>query len=194
VLDTELGKIGVGICYENQLAYIPQIMHQQSVDLLLMPHSAPIPMQSLLFRRKQMEYFNNEIREVALRYARLFGVPALMVNKCGPWQSPILGIPFYKVGASFPGLSSIADSDGTLKAQLMDKEGIIIEDVTLDPSRKTHRPPGYYGRWAWKGPSMRNSFIVIEAVGRLWYSISSERKRRARQISSVSDSPYSLSS
>lgn len=46
IIDTELGKIGVGICYENYLAYIPQIMYQQAVDLLLMPLSAPTPMQS----------------------------------------------------------------------------------------------------------------------------------------------------
>ena len=51
VFDTEIGKVGVGVCYENQFSFIPKIMQQQSVDLLLMPHSAPTPEQSLLFSK-----------------------------------------------------------------------------------------------------------------------------------------------
>jgi len=190
VIDTELGRMGVGICYENYLAYIPQIMHQQSVDLLLMPHSFPIPMQSLFTPRKVIEYLNNELRELALRYARLLGVPAIMVNKCGQWQSPLPGLPFHKEDSSFPGLSTIVDSDGVVKAQLRDEEGIIVEDVMLDPSRKTHESPQCYGRWAWKGPRARSLArmveVYVEALGGLWYSLSSERKRRAREISSAS--------
>lgn len=188
VIDSELGKIGVGICYENYLSYIPQIMYQQAVDLLLMPLSAPTPMQSFFFRHRQIEYYNNIIREVARRMARLLGVPVVMVNKCGQWRSPMPGIPFWKQDSSFPGLSTIVDSDGTVKAQLGDEEAVIVEDVTLDMSRKTHEPPQCCGRWAWEGHWLRNSLRLIEAYGKLSYSLSSERKKRARRISSAVDS------
>lgn len=53
VIHTTVGKIGVGICYEAMLAYFPQLMYQQSVDLILLPHSAPTPMQSPFFPRKR---------------------------------------------------------------------------------------------------------------------------------------------
>jgi N-carbamoylputrescine amidase len=55
VLQTELGRVGVGICYENQLAYTPRTMCRESADLLLMPHSMPIMMQSFFFNRQQQE-------------------------------------------------------------------------------------------------------------------------------------------
>jgi len=78
------------------------------------------------------------VKELSLRYARMLGLPVVMANKCGPWVSPMPGIPFHVERSSFPGLSAVADSDGTLKAQLGDGEGVIVEDVRLDPSRKIH--------------------------------------------------------
>ena len=189
VMETELGQIGVGICYENQLAYVPRIMCRQSVDLLLMPHSIPLLMRSLFFSSGQVERYRNAVKDLAVRYARMLGVPVVMTNKCGLWVSPMPGIPFPVQRSSFPGLSAVADSDGTLKAQMGDEEGVIVEDVRLDPSRKIHKVPPNYGRWAWKDPYgfsrlLRIATPVTEACGRLWYSLSMERRRRARAVSS----------
>lgn len=182
VIDTEFGKIGVGICYENLLCYLPQMMYHQSVDMMLLPHSAPTPTQSFLCPRKYVEFYNNSLRESAQRLAHLLGVPAVMVNKYGPWQTPLPGL-LPTQDSSFPGLSTIADSDGTVKAQLSDKEGVIVEDVTLDPSCKTHTLPQCWGRWSLKVPWQNKLWQAVEAFGRLSYSFSSERKRRAREIS-----------
>jgi N-carbamoylputrescine amidase len=174
VIDTELGKIGIGICYENQLTYIPQIMQGQSADILLMPHSFPTVGQIIM-----------SLRDLAPRYARLLGIPTVVCNKSGPWRSPYPGIPFYTANTYFPGLTTIADSDGSVKAQLGDEEKVIIADVTLDPDRKAKNVAPCSGRWAWRGPWIRDSARVIEAVGRLWYSFSSERKRKALKVSST---------
>lgn len=186
VIDTEFGKIGVGICYENFHCYLPRTMYHQSVDTILMPHSAPTPMENPLCTREYVKWYDNAHRECAQRSARLLGVPAIMANKCGSWQTPLPG-PFPPQDSSFPGLSAIADSDGTGKAQLSDKEGVIVEDVTLDPSRKTHTPPQCWGRWAIKVPRQTKVFRAVEAFGGLSYSLSSERKKRAREISSAGD-------
>jgi N-carbamoylputrescine amidase len=173
VIDTGLGKIGVGICYENQLSYLPQMVCSQTIDLMLMPHSYP--------KIGQMVF---SLRELAPSYARLFGVPAIVCNKSGPFRTGYPGVPFYRANSSFPGLSTIADSDGTIKAQVGDEEGVIVEEVTFDPERKIQKPPQCYGRWALKGPWFRGSVVVVEAIGRLWYTLSLERKRKARLISS----------
>jgi N-carbamoylputrescine amidase len=184
VIDTEFGKVGVGICYENQLAYIPSLMCEHSVDLLLMPHSAPTPSTSVLVSRKNADDFNRGLQELAPHYAREFGVPAVMINKSGRWRTPVPGLPFLKQDSAFPGLSTICDSDGTVKAQMGNEEGLIVEDVTLDPSRKTGRMPRCYGRWAVKNRIPIPAPQVIEALGKTWYALSRERKRCARRISS----------
>jgi len=176
VMETELGKIGVGICYENQLAYIPQIMYRESVDLLLMPHSSPIIAQMVF-----------SVAELAPRYARLLDIPSIVCNKCGRWQAVYPGLPFYKADSRFPGLSTIADSDGSIKAQLKDEERVIVADVTLEPGRKTRQAPQGHGRWAGKGPWARNGSRAVEAVGKLYYTLSLERKRRALRISAAGE-------
>jgi N-carbamoylputrescine amidase len=36
VIETDFGKVGVGICYENMLSYMPRLMYTHSVDIMLM--------------------------------------------------------------------------------------------------------------------------------------------------------------
>ena len=185
-ISTELGRIGVGICYENQLAYIPKLMYEASVDLVLMPHSAPTPSQSLFFRKQAVDTYNKTLEKIAQSLAVLLGVPVVMVNKSGIWQTkvPALPVPFLKMDSTFPGLSAIVDSDGKVERQLGDGEDVIVVDVTLDASRKTRTQPACHGRWAWKGPWLRDYLLLVEACGRLSYTLSSERRRKARQVSS----------
>lgn len=184
VIDSDLGRIGVGICYENQLAYIPRLMSSHSVDLMLMPHSAPSPMPNPLFPRRYVEIYNQHLESIAPYYAQLLGIPVVMINKSGAWDSPIPLLPFLAQHSTFPGLSAIVDSDGALKARLGSEEGVIVEEVVLDPSRKTGRVPACHGRWARKEPWVINLFRLVEAAGSAWYGMSGERKRRALEISS----------
>ncbi|MFW6113557.1 MAG: carbon-nitrogen hydrolase family protein [Actinomycetota bacterium] len=183
VIESEFGKVGVGICYENQLAYIPQLMYEQSVDIMLQPHSAPSPMPNPLFPKKYIEIYNRNLREISKYYADLLGIPVVMVNKSGTWDSPIPMLPFLTQHSSFPGYSAIVDSDGTVKVQLGGEEGVIVEEIALDPSRKAGVKPTSYGRWALKEPWVINTFRVVEALGTAWYRCSRERRRRGREIS-----------
>jgi N-carbamoylputrescine amidase len=183
-LDTELGRIGVGICYENILSYTPGLMKSNSVDLMLMPHSAPTPTQGVFFPRKAVDVFNDSLRTVAKHYADLLGIPTVMINKSGKWNTTLPGLPFFPQRSTFPGLSTIVDSDGEIKAQLGAEEGVIVENVILDPARKTDAEPSCRGRWAMDVPWTANLFRVVEAIGGAWYNLSSERKKRAREISS----------
>ncbi len=183
VINTALGKLGVGICYENMLAYTPRLMTSQSVDLLLMPHSAPTPMVSPIFPASAARMFNEYLGNVASYYASMLGVPAVYVNKSGPWVTTLPFMPLLTQRSSFPGLSTIADSDGTVKAQLGNEEGVIVEEVTLDPSRKTGACPACYGRWVRKVPLAINQWRLLEAMGAIYYRLSGERRRRAEEIS-----------
>jgi N-carbamoylputrescine amidase len=183
VISTALGLIGVGICYENMLAYTPKLMTSQSVDLLLMPHSAPTPSVSPIFPESAARMFNEFLGNVASYYASMLGVPAVFVNKCGPWVTTLPFMPFIPQRSSFPGLSTIADSEGTVKAQLGSEEGVIAEEVRLDPSRKTGACPPCHGRWVRKVPLGINLWRLLEAMGAAYYRFSAERRRRAAEIS-----------
>jgi N-carbamoylputrescine amidase len=184
VIDTDLGRIGVGICYENQLAYTPQLMYLQGVDLQVMPHSAPSPMPNPFFPAWAVARYNDSLRKLPSYYANMLGIPIIFINKCGPWVTPVPFMPFLTQRSTFPGLSAIVDSNGETRAQLGDGEGVIVEEVVLDPRRKTGLRPPCYGRWSRKMPWVMNQFRLIEAMGSAWYRHSGERRRRAREISS----------
>jgi len=184
VIHTEFGEIGVGICYECMLAYTPKMMISQSVDIMLMPHCAPTPEANIFFPKQAVEFWDVIMKGLAKKYSTLLGVPAIFINRCGLWESPLPGLPM-KQRSKFPGLTAIADSDGTVKAQLEDREGVIVEDVLLDPARKTNITPETFGHWSMKLPWHLNFFRFVEFCGKIWYSLSAERKRRALAISSL---------
>jgi N-carbamoylputrescine amidase len=183
LIRTGFGLVGVGICYENMLSYIPRLMEAHSVDLMLMPHSAPTPMRSILTPQKAVDAFNENLKNLSLAYARQLGIPTIMINKSGPWETPLPFTPFLRQVSYFPGFSSISDSDGRLLAQLGGEEGVIVEDVVLDPARKTHACTECRGRWTGRFPWGIRIWKYVEAAGSLWYRLSSERKRRASAIS-----------
>ena len=178
-ISTKLGKIGIGICYENYLCFLPQLLYDNEVDLILMPHSAPI---------RELDGSS-----VASFYAKLLGIPAIMVNKVGSFYSPPLRFhsPTLIAGGLrpminiFPGKSAIADSDGNIKAKMGSDEGILVKDVRLDSSLKTKLELSCDNKWI-KTPTLkkRQYYDYMENLGSSWYSDSSERIQRALSISS----------
>lgn len=189
MIESDLGVVGVGICYENMLSYTPKMMYGHSVDLMLMPHSAPGLTPKPWFMAGLGRYHVENLRGLAARYARMLGIPTVYVNKAGQWKSPLPFLPLMDQDSAFPGLSAIADSDGTVVAQLGDEEGVIVGEVTLDPERKTKCPPHCRGRWSKQEPIIFNAFRLFEGAGAVWYQLSGERRRRALEISGRGSEP-----
>jgi N-carbamoylputrescine amidase len=184
VIETEIGTIGVGICYENQLAFTPGLMYGHSADIVLMPHSAPAPTPAWWLHRKRSQAIADILRKLPVYYANVLGVPVVLINKTGPFTSPVPGMPFYPQNSRFPGESTIADSDGSILERLGAEEGIAVADVHLEEALKARSAPPRYGRWSMEIPVEIYAFITAEAAGRASYSLSSERKKKAREISS----------
>ena len=175
VIETALGKIGVGICFDAHTIHVARLVNEQSIDLILIPHSYSIPAEpSESVGFSDLDRMKNNLREVAPYYARLLGIPAVSVNKCGPAGAP------KPDGYIFPGLAMIVDSDGVSQARVEEQEGFTIATITLDPSRKIHAKPRAYGRYIYPGPAGRALFGAVESVGRIWYSFSRERRKCAR--------------
>jgi N-carbamoylputrescine amidase len=178
-IDTSLGRIGVSICFDNEIANITAILSKQSADLVLMPHCYPMPATSSRMFNKEREvgYF----QMITSLYATLLGVPIVLTNKCGPWESPIPGLLRVKLtGHSFPGRSNIVDSDGTVKGILGDEEGVIVADVTIDPALKKHTVVPHYGRYIYPNRPQRAIIRLIEGMGWLSYKLSSKRRGKAK--------------
>lgn len=183
VIDTALGRIGVGICIENQRSCVVDELYSRSADIVLMPHSAPEATPIVLVPDRIFARYALVLRDLPERLARQLGVPVVYVNKSGPFKSPMPGLFFYRQDSRFPGESAIVDSDGRVLSRLGHEEGIAVGEVTLDPERKATVPPPSYWRWSVRVPWAINAFAVAEAAGAAWYRASEDRKTRAREIS-----------
>jgi len=184
LIETALGRIGVGICYDNAFRFLAEAIIAADADLLLMPFSAPTPQQTWYYRKRNVEAYLASYRHGAGNMARLLGIPALQVNKCGAWSSELPAF-FPGQTSKFDGQSEIANSDGKIIAELADQEAVIVGNVTLDPNRKTRQLPAAatrYGRWIAPVPMDFKMFWLVEAFGQWTYARSKRRRARARAI------------
>jgi len=185
IIDTDVGRIGVGICYDNLFRFTAEAMIGGDADIALMAFSAPTPQQTWYYSRKRAEEFLASYRHGAQNYARMLGIPAIQVNKSGSWQSRLPG-PFPSQDSKYGGQSEIADNDGRIVAELADEEAMIVGDVTMDPARKARslgKERTRYGRWIAPVPLEFRIYRLIEMAGSLAYVTNRRRRAKALEVS-----------
>jgi N-carbamoylputrescine amidase len=180
VIETPLGRIGVGICAENYYCFLANQMAERQVDLILMPHSAPDCSASGGLPAAPGTH-------LALWYAGRLGVPIAFVNKVGAWTSRTLVPPPAETRGFFPGLSCIVGGDAAVLVSMDGKPGVGLADVALDPTRKAPPAPVCSGvgiaELAIGGAAGVASVARTQASGAAAYLANEERARRARAIS-----------
>jgi N-carbamoylputrescine amidase len=177
VIETALGRIGVGICFENLLYEHLQEMQRRSVDLILQPTAAgrPKPMKP-----GDIELFDSMIRRCAPYHARALGVPVALSDRTGLIQTELPG-GFGEFNSNFPGYSQIVDSDGVVKAQMQAEEGVIVAEVSLSPERKRSKKPRRYGgMWAFPMPWFAFIWPETQQMGEKGYAENLRRPQAAR--------------
>ena len=179
--DTDLGRIGVGICFDNHTYELASAISHSSIDMMLMPHSYCTPTQSTrMTSQADIDRLNSLPANVARLYNEWFGVPVLMCNKSGAWDSPVpdktLGAP---QGFRFSGRSILLDADGTRRGELGVEEAVLVGTVTLDPALKKQTRPPRYSRYIYPGSPGREIIRLMEWRGSLFYTFSKLRKARA---------------
>jgi N-carbamoylputrescine amidase len=183
-IDTELGRIGVGICADNQFVAHLRLMHERGVDLVLMPHAWPTPARAAgLVSEADVRLQRERVGDLPRLYARLLGVPVVFVNQVGPLL-PIGGILGRLMDPGIwrlRGRSMIVDSDGSVAGQLSEEEGALVGTVSMDLARGRFEEPTGFGGWLQPGSALaRRVFIPLDiATGRLSYALSRTRPTKA---------------
>lgn len=180
IINTELGRIGVGICYENILYDQMCFLVENNVDLVLWPSAAGRPRP---FIPGDLKRFDKMLLNSRAVFAKNLAVPVIMANRVGPLHTPLPGnLPYLK--SRFPGLSSIVDSDGSVKAELGAEEGVIVADVEVGHGNRPNSDPRRYGK-IWGIPVPWYAFIwpLSQKWGEKSYVENPRRKQRALSIS-----------
>ncbi len=112
-------------------------LFNEKVDFVLSPAAAGNPKPFIPGDVKRFEKMILNSRSV---FAKTLGVPVVMANRVGILETELPGkLPYLKT--NFPVLSSIVDSDGTVKAELKGEEGIIVSDICIETNdRPTSKP------------------------------------------------------
>jgi N-carbamoylputrescine amidase len=177
-IDTALGRLGVGICYENLLFARLNELYLAGVDLVLQPAAtgriSPIIPGDL-------QRFDNTIRQIAPYYAKTLGVPVVMANRTGPFHTKLPGEDA-ELHSSFPGLSTIACAGGSIAATMGEEEGVAVAKVHLDPYCKSQHPPQPNGMWALPVPWYAFIWPLTQRLGQRAYAQNEHRRARARAI------------
>jgi N-carbamoylputrescine amidase len=183
VIETEIGRIGIGICYENLLYERLEEFHAAKVDLVLQPMSAPLPELSFPMRRSDIARFARDVAELPLLYARTLKVPVLMANKCGPFYSRLPAIR-KEYRSTFPGLSSIVNSDGALCGRLDTEEDVLVAAVDLGRDETEATSLQNFGGRVMPRPWFAFLFGWTQRKGEQSYIRNSRRPAAARAVQS----------
>ena len=180
-LDTDLGRVGIGICFDNHTYEVASAIAHSGIDLMLMPHSYCTPTQpTQMTSQADIDRLNGLPGRVAGLYNQWFGIPVLMCNKSGAWDSPVpdtlLGSPR---DFQFSGRSILLDADGSLRGELGAEEAILVGTVTLDPALKKQTRVPRYSRYIYPGSPGREIIRLMEWRGSLTYTFNRLRKIKA---------------
>lgn len=197
-IDCELGRFSVGICADNHFGDMAACIERSRAQLHLMPHCYCVPHANpKTFPAALIEASRRQVEALPVRYASHFGLPVVLANQCGPWDSP-LPPPMGSLVQTdrFLGRSSIVSAAGVRLRSLGEaEEGVIVDTVELrsahyaSDERKIAQAKG---RWGWSAlgepmfatASLALKIGAMEWVGRRSYRRSAQRKQSAQRVRS----------
>jgi len=185
LITTPIGRIGVGICADNQYTAHLDLMHQLGADLVLMPHAWPTPAKAGgPVKDADIAVQQARMTELPVLYARALGVPVVFANQVGPLarMGGLLGRLMSPKIYRLRGQSRIIDSDGSVLAELAEQEGVVVAGAVLDPGRKHYQPQPGFGGWLQPGSALARKVIIPldTAAAGACYRLSRERRRKAQ--------------
>jgi predicted amidohydrolase len=185
--DTELGRIGIGICADSHyLSYFERIK-AAGVDLVILPHAWPTPS---LAKKQVTEKDIGEARETLLNlpkiYARYLNLPVIFANSVGdvPPMPGILGRLMSPELFRLQGMSQIVDTGAKYASTMDSNEGFIVAEVEItEDGPCSENPPDFKG-WLHPGSKFIRKHVMPfdEKRGRKFYLNSPDRLKIAQQF------------
>ncbi len=182
-IDTDIGRIGIGICADNHLYTFFRRVKEANVDIMLMPHAWATPYKTNKYVKQ--EDIDNAItyaEQLAFTYTRHLSIPTVFINPVGefPPMPGVLGKFMSPENFRLQGGSQIVDGNHVFKMQTK-TEGFIVAEVELGNTTSVTDPPIYNG-WLHPGSSLVRKIIIPYDVwkGRKYYKKSKERKEKAK--------------
>ncbi len=176
-IDAALGRIGAGLCHEDYLASSLRELAASRVDPVLHPTAAATPPAAWPIGARGAAAFDSMLGTLAVKHARALGAPVVIADMCG--DHAVAGL-----ATRFPGLSSIVDGAGEVRAALGGEEGVIVADVSLGEARTSGSSIGYTRYWSapmsWYAPAWR----VAQHLCTIGYRLDGERRAIARTAGS----------
>lgn len=184
VLETPIGRIGVGISTDNLLFARLREFYLENVDLVLMPAAIRRVMP---FLPGATAHIVHNLAQVAPHYARALGVPVVMAGRIGQLDTSLPasdGQPDKELHTSFPGLSAVVDSDGNILSALHgEEEGILLNEVRLSPFHATSGElKAHRRRWALPMPLPAFLWPSLNRQAARAYAGNPRRREKARAL------------
>ncbi|HEY5649324.1 MAG TPA: carbon-nitrogen hydrolase family protein [Nitrospiria bacterium] len=160
ILDTDLGRIGTGICADLLYRDVWE-RYRERVDLLIISSAWPdftsgrFPLRKTALSRQ----ISAMPRTLPRRLAASLGVPVVYSNLCGGFDSPLPFLLSGSVNGDFTGNSVIVDESGDMIGEMDREEGVILGEVAVRAPDSPPRP-GIWPREYRVEPSVRASAFL----------------------------------
>ena len=163
VIETEIGKIAVGICADNHGKWFYDRLAELDFDLLLMPHAWPTPFSvNKYVQQKDIDEGARNLRNLGAVYSSGFGVPIVFANAVGevPPMRGLLGRFMSSDCYRLRGGSAVFLPDGTAAFAKTENEEIVTAEIELGRKRETPVIPKDYNGWLYPGSGMARKILI----------------------------------
>ena len=137
IFETELGRIGVMICWDMVHSRLLREMRDQ-VDLLLICSAWPDVTTGSIPLWGVQNWLSRQPFERPIRLASALKVPVAYCNMAGPFETPLPGLGLtYR--CEFAGNSSITDHTGRQIRALSKQEAVLLAEVDIGEKRQSRQ-------------------------------------------------------
>ncbi len=169
-IDTDIGRIGIGLCADNHYAGRLQRMKAAGIDFMLMPHASPAPYKtSAQISEKDLTHFDQQPYTVTSAYSKYLRVPTIYINAVGSFPEFKGGIGVKAINESFRlmGGSLITNAAGEVIAKLGSDEGCSLSTISAGmDSEPPVMPPIYHKEWLHPGNALFRYLIMPVIIRR----------------------------
>ena len=185
-IDTDIGRIGFGICADNH--YIQRLcrMKDVNIDLMIMPHANPSPYQAnKQISKKDLELFEKQPLIITTAYSNYLRVPTVYVNAVGLFPEFTGGLWFKNFNEIFrlQGGSLVTNARGKPLVKMDNVAGYKVCDIPLDKTSEAPVEPAiYHGKWLHQGNALFRYLIMPHLIRKGIRGYNKEHLKKAKKV------------